>query len=72
MADYYLAPVGDTFRAMLPPAVEMRVSREWQITEAGRARLQELRSLVNRSETEIAEMALLELCEMGAKPVAAR
>ncbi len=70
VAEYYLAPVGDTFRMMLPPAVEMRVSREWRINEAGRARLQELRSLTNRSESEIAEMALLELCEVGAKPVA--
>jgi len=70
VAEYYLAPVGDTFRVVLPPAVEMRVSQEWQINDAGRARLQELRSLTNRSETEIAEMALLELCEVGAKPVA--
>ena len=70
VADYYLAPLGDTFRTMLPPAVEMRVSREWRINDAGRARLQELRSLPSRSETEIAEMALLELCEVGAKPVA--
>jgi len=70
VAEYYLAPVGDTFRVMLPPSVEMRVSREWQINEAGRARLQELRSLTGRSETEVAEMALLELCEVGAKPVA--
>ena len=70
VAEYYLAPVGDTFRVMLPPAVEMRMSREWQINDAGRERLQELRTLTNRSETEIAEMALLELCEVGAKPVA--
>ena len=32
VAGYYLAPVGETFRAMLPPAVELRVAREWQIT----------------------------------------
>jgi primosomal protein N' (replication factor Y) len=70
VAEYYLAPVGDTFRMMLPPAVEMRMSREWQINEAGLARLRELRLLTNRSETEIAEMALLELCEVGAKSVA--
>lgn len=70
VAEYYLAPLGDTFRSMLPPAIEMRMSREWQINDAGRARLQELRSQSGRSEMEIAEMALLELCEVGAKPVA--
>jgi len=69
VAEYYLAPIGDTFRAMLPPVVEMRVAREWEINEAGRARLGELRALEGRSEAEIAERALLELCELGAKPV---
>ncbi len=69
VSDYYLAPVGETFRAFLPPAVEMRVSEEWRITDAGRERLQELRSFENRSEAEIAERALLELCELGSKPV---
>ncbi len=69
VAEYYLAPIGDTFRAMLPPVVEMRVAREWEINEAGRARLGELRALEEQGEAEIAERALLELCELGAKPV---
>ena len=69
VSDYYLAPVGETFRTLLPPAVEMRVSEEWRITEAGSKRLQELRSFEDRSEAEIAEKALLELCELGSKPV---
>jgi primosomal protein N' (replication factor Y) len=69
VADYYQAPVGDTFRVLLPPSVEMRVSQEWQINDAGRERLQELRSFDNRSEAEIAEKALLELCELGPRPV---
>ena len=35
---YYLAPVGDTFRAMLPPAVEMRFTRNGRSTRRdGRA-----------------------------------
>ena len=42
----------------------MRVAREWRITDAGRARLQELKSLACRSEAEIDDLALLELCEI--------
>src|SRR5579871_6316427 len=36
VSDYYLAPVGETFRTLLPPSVEMRVSEEWGITDTGR------------------------------------
>ena len=69
VSDYYLAPVGETFRALLPPPVEMRFFEEWQITDAGRERLAELRSFESRSEAEVAEKALLELCEVGSKSV---
>ena len=69
VAGYYLAPVGDTFRAMLPPTVELRVAREWRITEPGRARLSEVQALANRSEVEVADLALLQLCEVQGKPI---
>jgi primosomal protein N' (replication factor Y) len=69
VAGYYLAPVGETFRAMLPPAVELRVAREWSITEAGRAYLRELKSLGNRSAAEVEDLALLELYELEAEPI---
>ncbi len=36
---YYLAPIGETFRAMLPPEVELRHDREYSLTDAGRAQL---------------------------------
>jgi primosomal protein N' (replication factor Y) len=36
IANYYLAPVGEVFRAMLPPVIEMRTQRLIVITEAGR------------------------------------
>jgi primosomal protein N' (replication factor Y) len=36
IANYYLAPVGEVFRAMLPPVIEMRTQRLLTITEAGR------------------------------------
>jgi primosomal protein N' (replication factor Y) (superfamily II helicase) len=35
IANYYLAPVGEVFRAMLPPVIEMRTQRLIAITEAG-------------------------------------
>jgi primosomal protein N' (replication factor Y) (superfamily II helicase) len=69
VANYYLAPVGETFRAMLPPNVELRVARVWQITEAGRARLQALGALANRSQAEVDDLALLQLCAHQANPV---
>jgi len=36
IAGYYLAPVGEVFRAMLPPVTEVRSQREILLTEAGR------------------------------------
>ena len=67
VASYYLAPIGETFRAMLPPSVELKFKREWQINDAGRARLQQLQSTAAPSETELAEFALLQLCESNAR-----
>src|ERR1700758_5118945 len=61
ISNYYLAPIGETFRVMLPPAVEVQFEREWQISEAGQARLQELQSLATPSEAESADRALLQL-----------
>jgi primosomal protein N' (replication factor Y) len=71
MAGYYLAPVGEVFRAMLPPAVEVRQRREYSLTDAGRARLSELAEQQNRPAAEVEELALLQLLEVEAGPVAA-
>src|ERR1700751_3045386 len=37
IAGYYLAPVGEVFRAMLPTTIEIRSRREIVLTEAGSA-----------------------------------
>lgn len=71
MAGYYLAPIGEVFRAMLPPAVEVRQRREYSLTEAGRLRLSELASQQNRPAAEVEELALLQLLEVEAAPVTA-
>ncbi|HEY4581034.1 MAG TPA: hypothetical protein VIG89_08360 [Candidatus Acidoferrales bacterium] len=71
VANYYLAPAGETFRVMLPPAIEVRVSRQWRITEPGRIRRGLLQSLAERNEPQAAELAVLDLCEAqpGRRPV---
>lgn len=60
ISNYYLSPIGETLRAMLPPSVEVQFDREWQISEAGRARLRVLRSLAEPSEGESADLAVLQ------------
>src|SRR5437870_3604763 len=42
IAGYYLAPVGEVFRAMLPPLTELRTQRQILLTEPGRAAAQSL------------------------------
>jgi primosomal protein N' (replication factor Y) len=44
IAEYYLAPVGEVFRAMLPLRAETRRQQRLQLTEAGREKLRELES----------------------------
>jgi primosomal protein N' (replication factor Y) (superfamily II helicase) len=71
VADYYVAPIGEVFRAMLPPQIDLRHEREFLMTETGRTRRAELDAAWNRSENEIAELALLSLLEIEGKPVRA-
>jgi primosomal protein N' (replication factor Y) len=71
VSGYYVAPMGEVFRAMLPPQIDLRHEREFLLTEAGRAQLSRLDSLGNRSETEVADMALLSLMEIEGRPVRA-
>ncbi|MFZ3200248.1 MAG: DEAD/DEAH box helicase family protein, partial [Candidatus Acidiferrales bacterium] len=58
---YYLAPIGETFRAMLPPEIELRHDREYWLTDAGRAYLEELLSGEEMTEAESLERDLLRL-----------
>src|SRR5271156_4427867 len=41
LSRYYLAPVGETFRAMLPPEIELRNEREYWLTGSGRQKMPE-------------------------------
>ena len=60
---YYLAPVGETFRAMLPPEIELRHDREYSLTEAGSAYAQSLANAEERTEEERAELEFLKKFE---------
>ena len=68
---YYVAPLGEVFRAMLPPQIDLRHEREFLMTDAGRARRAELDAAGNRSEAEVAELALVSLMEIEGRPVRA-
>ncbi len=62
---YYLAPVGETFRAMLPPEIELRHDREYSLTEAGRTYAQSLANAEERTEEESAELEFLKKLEVS-------
>jgi len=69
VAQYYVAPPGEVFRGILPPAADVRHERELFLTDAGRQYIAELGSRGNRSEAEIADLALLQFCEVEGGPV---
>jgi primosomal protein N' (replication factor Y) len=65
VADYYLAPPGEVFRAILPPVVEIRRERHFSITISGRARLREAPGKEDKEETT-ADAEAIELALLGA------
>jgi primosomal protein N' (replication factor Y) len=60
---YYLAPIGEAFRAMLPPEIELRHHREYWLTDEGRAYLQDLTTNGENTDVEAAELVCLRLFE---------
>jgi primosomal protein N' (replication factor Y) len=56
---YYVAPIGETFRAMLPPEIELRHDREYSLTDAGRDYLLELAATAETTDQEQLELGLL-------------
>ena len=52
ISSYYLSPLVKPFERCFRPSVEVRFKRQWQISEAGQARLQQLRELSSPSEAE--------------------
>jgi primosomal protein N' (replication factor Y) (superfamily II helicase) len=58
---YYLAPIGEAFRAMLPPEIELRNHREYWLTSEGRVYLQDLATNEENTDVEAAELKFLNL-----------
>jgi primosomal protein N' (replication factor Y) len=59
IADYYLAPAGEVFRAMLPLRTETRRVRRLRLLDAGRRRLEELSDSLLQEVRTSEESALL-------------
>ena len=57
---YYLAPIGETFRGMLPPEVELRHKREYSLTPEGRAYLAELIAAEHLTPADESDGAVLQ------------
>ena len=64
---YYIAPIGETFRAMLPPEIELRHDREYWFTGGGRAYLQELAANAENTDIESSELEFLSRFEAAAE-----
>jgi primosomal protein N' (replication factor Y) (superfamily II helicase) len=60
IAGYYLAPIGEVFRAMLPPQTEIALQRQIVLTEAGRALADKLKGRGVFADFESAEAGFLE------------
>src|SRR5271154_3711301 len=56
---YYLAPIGEAFRAMLPPEIELRQDREYWLTSEGCAYLQDLATNEENTDVEAGELKFL-------------
>ena len=59
IASYYLAPLGEVFRTMLPPLTELRAQRRILLTEAGRAAAENLDSGASTHGLTTLEVAFL-------------
>ena len=66
---YYLAPIGETFRAMLPSEIELHHGREYSLTAAGRKYLLGLAATAEKTEVESAEFDLLGKIDSGGQSI---
>ena len=59
IASYYVAPIGEVFRAMLPPPVEFKTQHELSLTPEGSSILEQILHAVNSPRLSLEEAALL-------------
>jgi primosomal protein N' (replication factor Y) (superfamily II helicase) len=60
IASYYLAPIGEVFRAMLPPVTELSLKRHIVLTEAGRSFAHKLQAGTTLTDLEPTEGEFLQ------------
>ena len=60
IATYYLAPIGEVFRAMLPPVTEISLKRQIVLTEAGRGLAEKLKTGGVLTDLDGAEAAFMQ------------
>lgn len=66
---YYIAPIGETLRAMLPPLAELREYREYALTEHGREFYALMKERGPAEAGEAADLETLDLLEFASGPV---
>src|ERR1700675_2055105 len=69
IANYYLAPVGEVFRAMLPPVTELNLRREIVLTSEGRSAAESLGGGELSHGLSAAEAVFLEKAHAKKSPV---
>ncbi len=60
ISHYYIAPIGESLNALLPPQPDLRQEREYKLTEAGAEYLEELIARGPANKKEVAELAVLD------------
>jgi primosomal protein N' (replication factor Y) len=65
---YYIAPIGESLNALLPPQPDLRQAREYKLSEAGAEYLEELIARGPANEKEVAELAVLDGAKESGKP----
>jgi primosomal protein N' (replication factor Y) (superfamily II helicase) len=68
---YYVAPIGETLRSMLPPLAELREHREYALTEHGREFYSLMKERGAAEAGEAADLETLELLEFANGAVSA-
>ena len=63
ISKYYVAPIGETFRSLLPPEAEVRQERTYALTGPGSEYLAELVARGPADESELADLAALDIAK---------
>jgi primosomal protein N' (replication factor Y) (superfamily II helicase) len=66
---YYLAPIGEAFRAMLPPEIELRHDREYSLTDTGETYLSQFLAGTEGATAQADDLTLMRELAAKAKPV---